>query len=95
MSGTMFAANQGPLSGGGSIGGAALVVGPQWLVCLRRPGQKEHTLEKGKAKDRRPQYEPPRVLASYTLEELQETIRPHGPESVHAGGGCGCGCGGS
>jgi hypothetical protein len=60
---------------------------------LRYSGQEEHVVEKGDAKHRKPQYEPPRILASYTLEELQQTIRPHGLKSVHAGGGCGCGCG--
>ena len=43
-------------------------------------------------------YLAPRVLASYTLEELSETLRPHGPQASYddtgGGGGCGCGCGG-
>ena len=38
-------------------------------------------------------YEPPRILASYTREELAETIRPHGAAASYDGQGCGCSCG--
>ncbi len=38
-------------------------------------------------------YEAPRVLASYTREELTDSIRPHGPAPSYDNGcGCGCGC---
>ena len=43
------------------------------------------------------EYEVPKVLASYTREELAESLRPHGPSGSYYnnGGGCGaCGCGG-
>lgn len=44
------------------------------------------------------EYEAPKVLASYSKEELEETIRPHGDYgssgcSGGCGSGCGCGCG--
>ena len=35
-------------------------------------------------------YEPPKVLATYTKEDLKEAIRPHGPSFGY--GSCGCGC---
>ena len=45
-------------------------------------------------------YIAPRVLATYSKEELDEAIRPHGPTDSYTsdggcsiGGGCGCGCG--
>jgi len=40
-------------------------------------------------------YVEPRVLATYSREELAETIRPHGsvPSYTQPGCGCGCGCG--
>ncbi len=41
-------------------------------------------------------YEPPRILASYSREELVETIRPHGSTDQYQQPGCGactCGCG--
>ena len=41
-------------------------------------------------KDRKPAYEPPRVLASYSREELLETVRPHGDNGYNMGCGCGC-----
>lgn len=42
-------------------------------------------------------YVRPQVLATYSREELAETIRPHGPrfgynDSNEPGCGCGCGC---
>jgi hypothetical protein len=45
-------------------------------------------------------YEPPKVLATYSKEQLAEAIRPHGPTGAYGedpgcgGGGCGCGCSG-
>jgi hypothetical protein len=43
-------------------------------------------------------YAPPKVLATYTKEQLAAAIRPHGPTGSYGGGqngcGCGCGCGG-
>jgi hypothetical protein len=39
------------------------------------------------------QYDRPRILASYTREELLETIRPHGTTPSYGGTGCGCGGG--
>jgi hypothetical protein len=41
-------------------------------------------------------YEPPKVLATYSKEELALAIRPHGSTAGYSngcGGGCGCGCG--
>jgi len=47
-------------------------------------------------------YVEPKVLATYSKEELEETIRPHGPTADYTTGepgclgstcGCGCGCG--
>ncbi|MBI5115793.1 hypothetical protein HZA56_04925 [Candidatus Poribacteria bacterium] len=41
-------------------------------------------------------YAAPRVLATYSKEELEEAIRPHGAVDSYTndgGGGCGCGCG--
>jgi hypothetical protein len=38
--------------------------------------------------DARKPYEAPRVLATYSKQELEEVIQPQGV------GGCGCGCGG-
>jgi hypothetical protein len=35
-------------------------------------------MRKEEPKRKKPQYEVPRILASYTREELIETIRPHG-----------------
>lgn len=43
-----------------------------------------------KKKKEKKDYEPPKVLASYDKEELEESIQPQGQIS---GGGCGCGCG--
>ena len=41
-------------------------------------------------------YVPPKVLATYSKEELAETIKPHGTVPGYndpgCGGGCGCGC---
>lgn len=53
-------------------------------------------MKDGKPETREKQtYEPPKVLATYKKEELEETIKPHGP--VPSYGGCsgdpGCGCG--
>lgn len=48
-------------------------------------------------------YSEPKVLASYTKEQLEEIIKPHGGEGECIGGACGtpdtsggggCGCGG-
>lgn len=37
-------------------------------------------------------YTEPKVLATYSKEELEETIKPHGPVDSYIGGpGCGCG----
>jgi hypothetical protein len=36
-------------------------------------------------------YSPPRILASYDKEALEESVQPHG--ETPEGGGCGCGCG--
>lgn len=37
-------------------------------------------------------YTPPRILSSYSKEELSDLIRPHGPTPDYGGqGGCGCG----
>ena len=36
------------------------------------------------------EYESPQVLVSYTKEELEEAIEPHGDYDQP---GCGCGCG--
>ena len=39
-------------------------------------------------------YEPPKVLATYSKEELALAIRPHGSTAGYSfgcGGGCGCG----
>ncbi len=57
---------------------------------------KEESFMEGEA--RRP-YVKPIVLATYSKEELEETIRPHGTvDSYTNDGGCsgggGCGCGG-
>jgi hypothetical protein len=41
-------------------------------------------------------YAVPRVLATYSKEELEEAIRPHGTVDSYTDGGCsvsGCGCG--
>jgi len=39
-------------------------------------------------------YTPPKVLATYSKEQLAETIRPHGTVPAYSGcSGCGCGCG--
>ncbi len=38
-------------------------------------------------------YVEPAVLATYSKEKLEETIRPHGPDSSYDTGGCGPGCG--
>jgi len=49
------------------------------------------------AVDHKAAYAAPRVLASYSKEELADVIRPHGPVPDYSdpgcGGGCGCGCG--
>ncbi len=40
-------------------------------------------------------YMEPRVLATYSKEELDETIKPHGTTDTYGceeGCGCGCGC---
>jgi hypothetical protein len=37
-------------------------------------------------------YESPKVLATYTKDQLAEAMRPHGPEGSYNGSGCGCGC---
>jgi len=48
-------------------------------------------------------YVEPRVLATYSKEELEDNIRPHGPVADYTNEdpgcfgstcGCGCGCGG-
>ncbi len=41
-------------------------------------------------------YVPPRVLATYSKEDLAEAIKPHGPAASYEDSGCGggCGCGG-
>ena len=48
---------------------------------------------RSEAKDKlKKTYETPQVLATYSKEELAETLRPHGPvPSYGCGGGCGCG----
>jgi hypothetical protein len=38
-------------------------------------------------RDEKPEYEPPKILATYAKEDLEKVLRP--------AGGCGCGCGGS
>ena len=38
-------------------------------------------------------YSPPRILASYDKEALEESLQPHG-QTPQTGGGTGCGCGG-
>ena len=47
-------------------------------------------------------YSPPRILASYDKEALEEILQPHGQTPGECtgglcgdenGGGCGCGCG--
>ena len=42
-------------------------------------------------------YVKPQVLATYSKEELAETVRPHGQVPSYTdqgcGTGCGCGCG--
>jgi len=38
-------------------------------------------------------YSPPRILASYDKEALEETLQPHGQTPITNGGGCGCGGG--
>jgi len=49
------------------------------------------------AGDHKAAYAAPRVLASYSKEELADVIRPHGPVPDYSDPGCGggCGCGGS
>ena len=47
---------------------------------------------KEREKERR-EYEAPKVLASYTREELSESLRPHGAVDSYNDNGCGCGCG--
>jgi hypothetical protein len=48
-------------------------------------------MTKDQEKDRKPAYDPPRILASYSREELLETVRPHGSlPSYGIIGGCGC-----
>ncbi len=36
-------------------------------------------------------YVEPRVLATYSKEELDEAIKPHGPSDSYTDNGCGCG----
>lgn len=36
-------------------------------------------------RDGKPAYDPPRILASYSREELLETVRPHGPLPSYGG----------
>jgi hypothetical protein len=44
--------------------------------------------------NRKEDYVEPKVLASYTRDEIKEIIRPHGqPPDQSGGGGCGCGGG--
>jgi len=46
--------------------------------------------------DRKDVYVAPRILASYSKEELADVIRPHGSVPDYADQGCGggcCGCG--
>jgi len=51
-------------------------------------------MENGKSERRvKDRYVAPKVLATYTREELKETIRPHGPQFGYGGCGCSCGCG--
>ncbi len=38
-------------------------------------------------------YETPKVLATYSKEELEEAIKPHGSTDSYTDTGCGCGCG--
>jgi hypothetical protein len=40
-------------------------------------------------------YVKPMVLATYSKEELEEVIKPHGPTDSYTSDGCaaGCGCG--
>lgn len=42
-------------------------------------------------RDEKKIYEPPKVLATYEKEDLEEAIKPYG--QIQSGGG-GCGCGG-
>ena len=36
-------------------------------------------------------YETPKVLATYSKEELEDAIRPHGSVISYTDSGCGCG----
>ena len=44
----------------------------------------------GRKPETKPQYEPPKLLASYDKEQLEKLIRPEG-FLLQSGGGCGCG----
>lgn len=51
----------------------------------------EKRIKESKTKEK---YNAPKVLASYSKEELEEAIQPHGDYgSPGCSGGCGCGCG--
>jgi hypothetical protein len=70
------------------------LAGKQWgshliiiNIILKRGGKMEKTQPAEKKKEL---YEDPQVLATYTNEELEEMIKPHGEVE---GGGCGCGGG--
>lgn len=38
-------------------------------------------------------YTEPKVLATYSKEELEQSIKPHGPVDSYRDPGCACGCG--
>lgn len=53
--------------------------------------------ERTRSRVLRHEYEPPRIVATYSKDDLAEAIRPHGQVAGYqdpgCGGGCGCGCG--
>jgi len=60
-------------------------VGVQSVYREKEGGKVEEEKSERRVKEA---YVPPKVLATYSKEELKEAIRPHG-----SGGGCGCGTG--
>jgi hypothetical protein len=39
-------------------------------------------------------YVPPKILATYDRQALEEAVQPQGQQAYGGGCGCGCGCGG-
>lgn len=57
----------------------------EWVIAMTSERERDSTNEV---------YAPPKILATYDRQTLEETVQPHGQTPPYdSGGGCGCGGG--